>query len=196
MTTRLSSELDAPEAKQQAIQVRATENSNLYYHITVNCLKCSRSTSVQVERKSLPNEIMYLLLSIRWDDRHWPVSEIGRPILNDPDDIKKKLMLQALIEKREQFVYNEEGTSKVVKNNCVIPEILEDFEFENGKHPKLGYLSTLNEISTKNIEKTVAKHDEVLGPNLCYYLSDTVINCVSFSVLEEWIVTEKNKVKK
>lgn len=196
MTTRLASELDIPEAKQQATQTRATENSNLFYFITVNCLKCSRSTSVQIERKSLPNEILYLLLSIRWDDRHWPVSEIGRPILNDPDDIKKKLMLQALIEKREQFVFNEEGTSKAVKNSCIIPELLEDFDFESGKYPKLGYLSTLNEISAKNIEKTVAKHDEVLGPNLCYYPSDTVINYGSFSVLEEWIVTEKNKVKK
>lgn len=195
MTTRSASEFEEPEAKHQTLPTRATESTNLYYYITLNCLKCSRSTSVKVERNSLPEAVMHLLLSIRWDDKNWPISEIGRPILNDPDDIKKKLMLQALIEKREQFVFNEEGTPKTVKNTCIIPDVLEDFDFDTGKHPKLGFLSALNEISSKHIETTVAKHDEILGPNLCYYPSDSIVNYVSCSILEEWLDTEK-KVKK
>lgn len=195
MTTRSASEFDAAEPKHQAVQTRATESTTLYYYITVNCLKCSRSTSVKVDRKLIPDEVMHLLLSIRWDDKNWPISEIGRPILNDPDDIKKKLMLQALIEKKEQYTFNEEGTPKLVKNTCIIPDVLEDFDFDTKKLSKLGLLSALNEITQKHIDTTVAKHDEVLGPNLCYYPADSIVNYLSFSVLEEWIDTEK-KVKK
>jgi len=193
MTTRSATDFEEPPAKQQVKQTTATQSTNVFYHITVHCLKCSRSSSVKVDKNLLPDTLMHVLLSTRWDDRNWPLSEIGRPINNDPDDIEKKLMLQALIEQKEQFSYNEEGVPKKVKNTCIIPDILEDLDFDTKGVPKVGFLTFLNSLSPKNIERTVAKHDEILGPVMTYFPSDSIINYVSFCVFEEWIVSRNQK---
>jgi hypothetical protein len=148
----------------------ADETTAVLYDITVIC-GCGKFGRVLLDKSALPDEIDTLLSSCMWDDPKWPINETGRPVDEDPDSIKKKLQVQALIH----------------PHACTKEAWLTGLDFNPGTKAKQGYLSRLDQYQAKSgLAETIAKHTDLLPGRVAFVRQNSVLSRAMIYIFDSW----------
>lgn len=149
----------------------ADAKTEIFYDVTVIC-GCGKYASVLLNKSKIPEALYSLMCSVRWDDPKLPIAETGRPLNEDTEDMKNKLLLQTLIQPHK---------------GCTKASWLDTVNFDPGCKKKEGFLLGLDESNPKSsIKEVVAQTPALLTGHVALIRQNTMVNRCHFVVFDSW----------